>query len=1232
MKKISIKKFLLVFLGMLACAGVSAQTIAPPDLTVYNFNDQSCIRGLSNNGKWAVSFGPMSTDASQYANSRLINVVTKEVTVLSLEGNSTVPESSCANDVSDNGLVVGGRNGSPAFWTAENGWQMLPIPIGWEIAEAIAVTPDGHYAVGRAGRGGGFFNEEAVLWDIVNKEIIDCPGSPTTGRTGAAAQQVRYTDITPDGRYINGIVDYSYTQNTMGFVYDRTTQKLFKPGFNDDGTPWVEGLQSAMGQFSPNGKKFFGTAEIANSLEDQGFVPFCYDMETKQFEMLSNIDASSMSDGYIDDAGTMYRSSGSNGPIRTMYIGVDNFWYPLDDLLKLRYGIDFYGKTGYENTGTCMGVSGDGTTITSFPDPYKSYVLRMNETFADAARSVNLLKTYKASPADGAQITRMKGVDLTFNYDVQVLAGVSSKDIKLTGKDGTVIKTAFGFKVSDGSSKVVMIRFTPVGLTAGEEYTITIPAGTIALKTDALRTNEEIVLHYTGRAATPVTVTNASPADGSSLAQLDASTNPLLITFDTDVKLAEGATALLYREGDSEPMATLNLATSVNASESKMVLVYPVQTVQLFLGSNYKVVIPEGAVTDINGDNPCGEYTLNFEGLYERVIISDNDVVYSEDFTNGVANMLLRDGDGNMPTDEMKGYDFKSAGDGYAWVPVRDDTGVDMAVASTSAYTPAGQSDDWMSTPQIYIPDDKCVLEFDAQGFRNAKTDKLKVIVYASDVKYNYLDEEVCNLMRTDGEVLMDEVVYPGASEDNLAGDWKAYSFKLGKYAGKNIYVAFVNENNDQSIVFVDNLAIRRDIPFLTALTSATTVVAQTSMAVTGRVIGNDVNKTLNNVTVELLDGSGNVVDTYTQTGLALSKGDKHDFSFSKELPLTVGESNPFSFCVKIDDLDAETVKFSVKDLAFTPKKRILLEEMTGQDCGNCPRGHLAIENLEKIYGDGVIPVCYHTYTGDSYESGMSPYVSSFLGLAGAPSAKINRGSVIGNPMANIISEGKTTWVFTSSAGDCWLDLVQAEKTVVADAEFDITATYDEAASKISVPWTAKFAINADKQNIGLFAVVTEDGLSGYQHNYYYNSDDTGLGEWGKGGSLGQEYVVYTHNDVARAILSPYNGTVGFFPSSVEESKVYDGTMEFDASSISVNDINNCKIVCVMLNANTGAVINVACAKILNSTGISGTVAGEAGAEEVARYNAAGQMISGPQKGLNIIKYSNGTIRKVIVK
>ena len=70
----------------------------------------------------------------------------------------------------------------------------------------------------------------------------------------------------------------------------------------------------------------------------------------------------------------------------------------------------------------------------------------------------------------------------------------------------------------------------------------------------------------------------------------------------------------------------------------------------------------------------------------------------------------------------------------------------------------------------------------------------------------------------------------------------------------------------------------------------------------------------------------------------------------------------------------------------------------------------------------------------------------------------------------------------------------------------------------------------------------------------------------------------------------------------------------------------------MMIDANTGRVINNATAKIVDPTAIDGVNADARGAVEVARYNAAGQMIGSNQKGLNIIKYADGTTRKVMVK
>ena len=1235
MKKGIIKKMLFCLVGLLASANVSAQ-VAPPTLTPYNFMDQSMIKAVSDNGKWAVSYGTGSADASTYTNTRRINIETGEVDVLGLENEGTTPLTCSANDVTDDGVVVGSYKGRPAKWTKEKGWEPMQRLSGWESGHINSVTPDGKYAVGVVQNED--WSEEAVLYDLEKGEMMDTPGLPNKGSSTSSAsdmlaenwKQRRFNEISADGRYITGIIDFSYTWNTLGFIYDRETATFSKPGFNADGTPWIEGLVSATeGSFSPNGKWYGGTAYVAKSMGNEYSVPFRYNMETKEYQLYEGAESQKYSCIRMDDNGVMYGSVTYTGPIRSLYALVDNFWYPIDDLLKLRYGIDFYGKTGFDYTGTCTGVSGDGKVLASFPDPYTSYTLKMNESIADAARNVDLLSIYKTTPSDGSSVTNIKSVEVAFNYEVDVIG--EKTNVKFTDKNGNSFSTVVKFEANSTNKKVVTVGLRTKPLTVGETYTLTIPAGTISLKGNKTRTNSEIVVHITGRGAAPVEMVSATPADGTAMTHIDVSTNPVLITYNTDVKLGENAKAQLYREGDDTPMAELTLATSSNAEQSKMVMAYPASIQYLYLGSNYKLVIPKGAVTDVNGDNPCAEHVLNYEGKYERVIVSDDNTLYSEDFNTGVANMLLRDGDGNTPNEEMQGYDFLEGSDSYAWVPVRDEGSNDgFSAASTSAYTPAGKSDDWMVTPQIFIPEDtKCILGFDAQGFRNSKTDKLKVIVYADDEIYNYLNADLCAKMRAQGKVVMDEQVLPGESEANLAGDWKHYTFELDEFMGKNIYVAFVNENEDQSLVIVDNILVERYTPFLTALMSETTVVAQDEMTVKGRVIANVSDATFTDVTVKLLDAGKNVVDQVSGSGLSLAKGDKFDFTFDKPLPLTVGKENKFYFDVTMGENNSEAA-FTVKDLAFQPTKRVVIEEMTGMGCGNCPLGHYAWDKISGTYGDKVIMAAYHVYTGDIYESGMSSYVNSFLGLSGAPSAKINRGSIASSPMVSSITDGKTTYSLNSPNATCWLDLVSAEMATDADADLSVTATVAD--GKVSVPFSTKFAIDMEKQNVGLFLIVTEDNLFGYQDNYFSELEPgSGLEDWCSGGKYGQSQILpFMQNHVVRAQVGTYNGASGYIPADITAGEEYTGTVTFNVPT--VNDINNCNVVCMMIDINTGRVINVAEAKITDPTGIGGINADGEGAEEVARYNAAGQMIAGPQKGLNIIKYADGTTRKVVVK
>ena len=73
-------------------------------------------------------------------------------------------------------------------------------------------------------------------------------------------------------------------------------------------------------------------------------------------------------------------------------------------------------------------------------------------------------------------------------------------------------------------------------------------------------------------------------------------------------------------------------------------------------------------ITDGNGNE---KIEIAYEGSYERLIVSNDTLIFSEDFANGVANMLLYEGDKLNPTEEMLAWDFTA--DGRPWVPVRDD-------------------------------------------------------------------------------------------------------------------------------------------------------------------------------------------------------------------------------------------------------------------------------------------------------------------------------------------------------------------------------------------------------------------------------------------------------------------------------------------------------------------------------------------------------------------------------
>lgn len=1180
----------------MSAISVFSQTEAPI-FHIHNYADGAILQGMSDNGAYAVAYGRNPANDTWSSYPRLIDINgNKEISLLTEDEQATTT-SVAARDVTDDGsIVVGTYNCLPGIWRESTGkWETLPVPEApagdsWCDGYVASVTPDGKYAVGTLSYKS-LFGEQPVMWSLDGEtpELIETPGWPKEAMNGVDHEQTRFIGITPDAKKILGCVAYSYMSDSFYFLYDRDTETYEVIGFDKKGgvfTPKFDGtLFVNSAALSSNGKYVGGTLYMAIPIEDSEFyneyyAPYRYNLETLEFEAYDTTEDRGMLVPAIGNDGTLYGATPAGSPVRTWSARVDGYWYSFDQVLEQVYGIKFTDKTGFENSGTVIGVSDDGKRFASFPYPMgESYIVDLSMTMPELAAEIDLLSEYTVSPAAGTSFSKLTNVEVQFTRDVEVIA---EKDaIELRDADGNVVKSSIKFALKTGSTKAVEIGFRTLELEADKEYFVVIPAGALQVVGDAKKTNDEISIKYIGRENSPVKMISVSPESGSSLGRINLTTNPVVVTFDATLTLGENAMAHLYLEGDNgdELVADMYLLVADNQA-----LIYPINEQRLYLGSTYKVVVDANSVYDLTGENGNEEFSFTYVGSYEREIVAEGNVLFEESFDDynvGLGNMMLYEGDHFTPTSEMSAWGFDADNTPW-WLTRSSDEDMNNAATSHSAYTNAGKSDDWMVIPQLYLPDETCLLTFNSQSYRKAKQDRLSVYVLATDEVYNTLTTTAIEDFRKNAKLVFDGLQTPGTNEESLDGDWTENVIELAEFAGKNVYIAFVNENENQSAIFVDNVKVSRSVDFVISLEHESTVAAQNEAEIKGRVRVESETMKFASITLTLLDADGNEISTVSESGLNLAKDDIYTFTFDKKLPLEQGKVVTFTVKVKMDDVE-DLAKGTIKNMYFVPTKRVVLEEGTGQGCQNCPLGHQMISLLHETYGDKFIPIAIHTYSGDIYGMGMSGY-TSFLGISAYPSAMINRSGRITSPMESYSDEsGVVQYRYTNPENPLWWDDVAAEFETLADADIKIGggAQYDKEAETIRIPLEIRYALDMDNLNVNLFGVVLENGLSGYQQNAYSQMTDPIFGEWGQGGIYGQSTVApFSFNEVARGVYgNTYNGTGGHIPTSVISGEVYETEINMPIPS-TVREIENCDVVVMMIDANTGKVVNAVKGKL----------------------------------------------------
>lgn len=1243
----------LLALGLLGVIPSSAQEA---QITTVNFPKPAAFTCLSDNGQWATAEGV--DDQSRYAYPYLINVQTGELTELWVEAD--LMKSLEASDVTNDGkTIVGCYDSKPAYYDLnQNKWISLQSEYP---GKATSVTPDGKYISGWSNSGSfsvDAYVETPLLWEKQSDGTYravdvyaELPNFPKKTKLGTNTQQVRIDNVSPDGNILSGIINFITPATVCYYVYNKTTQEC-KYVDNALGDVPAETFvdESTM---SNNGKYLTGVVQVDGGSYISSYLYNTGDNSCTLFNTES--EEQDRAGSAVSNTGIVFACSPAVSPVRSAYVRVGNLWYGIDEILSGRYDINFYERTGYGYTGTIEGVSDDEKTMIGMSETKTmGYIIRLPETISEAASSVNPLKYYVASPVAGSKFAKFSQMKLAFSKTVGVTSGVVAQFVDGSGKKLRDYKIT-----AQSGDKIFTIGGIPQALNAGEEYTMKIPAGAFYLMGDNSIKSEEITIKYIGRTEAPAAVQQVSPADQANVSEI-SSEHPVQILFDLSIAISEKAKAKLYKEGQTSPVCDLNF---VQGAEST-ILLYPSLKRYLEKDEKYKVVVEAGSVTDIMGFCPNNEITINYTGAYEPEISSDGSL-FSDDFndpSNSMVRYLLYEGDHNKPTSAMEDLGFDADNTPWNFVIREDENSSDYCAGSTSMYNPAGKSDDWMAIPRLSIENGDCYLSFDAQSYRTGKTDRLKVMVLEDDAVYSNFTTELYNKFKTNGKVIYDEQLNPGSSEEGLTGDWIHVEKSLSDYAGKHIYIAFVNENENQSMIFIDNLKVyyKGNFNFVPNVQSTQINQQSTTVGTVVQVLGDNSYNTIN---ATLTSADGTFKSTYSATpSQPITSAANYSFTFPDKLPLKVGEENKYTISISLDGT-VYSQNGTISNLAFETTKHLVIEESTGQQCPNCPQGILAIENLENLYGDQIVPVAIHSSVIGTDQFAYENY-NSYFGITAQPMGVINRIDTLYAPM---YVSGNEQYHFDSPEGNnTFYDIAQREfgSYAIADVTID-KAIYDKNSKNVQVSGNVNYAMNMNSLNHNLAFVVLEDGLTGPQKNNLYAFDQDILGEFGKGGQYGSSIVVITFNDVARKVPNDnFAGESGIIPVSVTAGQPVAFNKVFSMPE-NVTNWDNAKIVVMLLDANTERVINATKAKFAAGTagindatvsedgiaisGENGMITVNGGTQlNVTVYDISGSIISdvnsasgsvkvstGGKKGLFIVKAaSNGVsvVKKVIVK
>lgn len=307
----------------------------------------------------------------------------------------------------------------------------------------------------------------------------------------------------------------------------------------------------------------------------------------------------------------------------------------------------------------------------------------------------------------------------------------------------------------------------------------------------------------------------------------------------------------------------------------------------------------------------------------------------------------------------------------------------------------------------------------------------------------------------------------------------------------------------------------------------------------------------------------------------------------------------------------------------FIPENRPLVEEYTGLWCGWCPRGYMALEMMKEIKGSLFIAAAYHNGDDMAWGGKTPNYVSGY------PAAYINRTTSVN--LKDIFTDWDNFRRFIPE-GDVWVSVEWTDDTRTAIRATSASRFIKDHAG---ADYRVSYLLVAD--NLSDPVWVQSNYFSGGSTEDYPYMDN----EVGRRFLEGAEKMTgLIFNDVAVS-ATDFDGFPGSVPAEIEAGETYTHSTVFSLTDLPAAVLKqpDClRVIAVLCDGRSGKFLNsnssdyMSGKPFVDKSGVQAVGTDGDEAVEVARYSVDGRRLDAPAAGINIIRYSDGSVRKVMVR